>query len=451
MPTESSRPMLRRFRASLLTLGLLANLLAPAKAQFGDSVAGVGPINRSMGGASVAAPIDAAGALFWNPASIGGLGRSEMEFGVELLIPRSTVSSRINAGAFGPGVPSRTLAGNTGGNNGIFPLPAFGIVYQPEESPFTYGFGLFQIGGFGVNYPASRTNPALNPQAPFGSGVGPLWGSYQLIQLAPTVAYKLTDTLSVGVAANFDVGYLSANPGLFASPTRVNGAQGPGLNYPVATNGRSRYGGGFHLGLYYNPGNNWTFGASVKSPQWFDTYTFNGINAKGQAVTPKVDLDFPMVISVGTAYTGFDKLLLAADLRYFDFHNTDGFRSSGFDSTGAVRGLGWQNTFGMALGAQYLLSEKFTVRGGYTFSMCPPGDAVTQFNLVSPNLIQHSLAAGASYLVTEKFTLSLTYVHYFQNSIRGPLVSPATGPIAGTEVVNTSTGDSVVIGATVGF
>ena len=39
----------------------------------GIALSGVGPVNRSMGGAATAAPIDAAGALMWNPASISGL------------------------------------------------------------------------------------------------------------------------------------------------------------------------------------------------------------------------------------------------------------------------------------------------------------------------------------------------------------------------------------------
>src|SRR5438874_1176441 len=32
--------------------------VAPARAQFGIAISGVGPINRSMGGASTAAPLD---------------------------------------------------------------------------------------------------------------------------------------------------------------------------------------------------------------------------------------------------------------------------------------------------------------------------------------------------------------------------------------------------------
>ncbi len=50
---------------ALLVLGFATS----THAQFGTAVSGTGPINRSMGGAATAAPIDAAGALFWNPAA----------------------------------------------------------------------------------------------------------------------------------------------------------------------------------------------------------------------------------------------------------------------------------------------------------------------------------------------------------------------------------------------
>src|ERR687883_311114 len=94
----------RRLRSwTWAVLGLLGLGAAPARAQFGLALSGVGPINRSMGGASTAAPIDANGALYWNPATIGGLGRSELDFGVQLLIPRTSITSRIGVGTLAPG------------------------------------------------------------------------------------------------------------------------------------------------------------------------------------------------------------------------------------------------------------------------------------------------------------------------------------------------------------
>ena len=53
----------------------------------------VGPVNRSMGGASAAAPLDASGALYWNPATLSGLPSSELDGGLELLYARARVSS----------------------------------------------------------------------------------------------------------------------------------------------------------------------------------------------------------------------------------------------------------------------------------------------------------------------------------------------------------------------
>jgi long-chain fatty acid transport protein len=402
-----------------------------------------------MGGAAVAAPIDAAGALFWNPASIGGLGRSEMVFGTELLIPRTTLASRVNTGTFGHGLPPVPLAGNNGGNNGVFPLPVFGLVQRTEGSPWTYGIGFFELGGFGVNYPASRTNAILMPQVPFGRGVGPLFAQYQIFQIAPTVAYQVTDQIALGFAANIDLASLSVDPALFAPPTLLTTPLGPAPVYPTATNGRARWGGGFNAGVYYTPDSDWQFGASVRSPQWFETYTFNAVSAHGRPTTPKFNLDFPMIASVGTAYTGFDRLLLATDVRFLDYRDTNGFRHSGFDARGALRGLGWQNVFALAMGAQYQWSNALSLRAGYTFNLNPAGDAVTTFNVASPTIIQHSLAVGASYDVTKALRLSLAYVHYFQNEIHGPLVQPFVGPIPGSVVRTAATADSVVLGASV--
>src|SRR5215831_3551662 len=193
-----SRPALpRRLILSVLTLAAVA---LPARAEIGFILTGVGPVNRSMGGASTAAPIDAAGATYWNPASITGLGRSEMEFGVAFLYPISTLSSSVPAGALGPFTPPVPLSGSTHSEDGVFPLPSFGLVVQSEDSPWTFGMGVYEVGGFAANYSASTTNPILTPQPPRGIGVGPLFSELQVFQLAPTAAARLTDHLSVGVA-----------------------------------------------------------------------------------------------------------------------------------------------------------------------------------------------------------------------------------------------------------
>src|SRR5262252_5978957 len=132
------RPRLFAPRGALavLALGLFS---VPAPAQIGVALTGVGPINRSMGGAAVAAPLDASGALYWNPATLSGLPRSELEFGSEILYPQTRLSSSVPQGALarlGPPVP---LAGTDRGDDGVFLLPSVGLAYRPADSELTYG------------------------------------------------------------------------------------------------------------------------------------------------------------------------------------------------------------------------------------------------------------------------------------------------------------------------
>jgi len=99
---------------------------------------------------------------------------------------------------------------------------------------------------------------------------------------------------------------------------------------------------------------------------------------------------------------------------------TAGFRHTGFDPRGALRGLGWQNVFALGTGAQYQASDALSLRLGYTFSLNPVGPADASFNIGSPTIIQHTIALGASYNVTKAFKLSLAYAHDFQSSVSGP-------------------------------
>lgn len=414
---------------------------AGAHAQLGAVLAGAGPINGAMGGIS-AAPVDSLGALYWNPAVISGLKTSEMEVGAQLLATHSNLSSALPANSFGPSVPPTGLLGSTNSSNGISPLPAIGVVYQPKDSVLTYGFGMLAAGGFGVNYPGSTTNPVLTARPPLGFGNGPIYSSFQLMQIVPTVSVQLTERLSFGFAPTIDLGFLSADPALMFSPT----ASG----YPSATHGETTWGAGFQTGLYYALPSAWHFGVSLKSPQWLDSFQFQTVDSQGRPQTLKTRVDFPLIASAAVAYTGFERWTLGADVREINYHSTPGFSHTGFDSTGAVRGLGWKDVFVLALGAQYRLADPLFLRIGYTYNSdpIPAGNAI--FNVATPVVMQHSLSLGASFEVNKRFLLSAAYLHVFENSIQGPLLTP-TGAIPGASVQDSAWGDAYLMGATVKF
>lgn len=432
-----------RLHRGLLGLFMIVVGHSTAMGQFGATLTGIGPINRSMGGASTAAPLDTLGAFQWNPATITALP-SSTDFGLEILMPHSSLASRIDAGSLGGGFPGVTLAGVDDSQVGVYPLPEFGVVYQPKDSAVSLGLGVLSVGGFGVNYPGSSTNPILGPPLPNGFGVGPIYTQYQLMQVVPTVAFQLTDQLSVGVSPIIDLASLSADPGILASPDGASGSGYP--SYPAMNHGSFQWGAGFQVGAYYKIDDAWQVGASFKSTQWFKDFDYNSQDQIGAPRRLQYGLDAPMIVSVGTAYTGIDRLLLAVDGRFLNYSETRGFSDSGYDGTGAVTGLGWKDIFALSAGTQYRMTDAASVRLGYSYNTNPISDDQAFFNIGSPLLIQHGAYLGGSYNVTERFKVSLAYSHFFDNSVSGPIQSPL-GPIAGTSVTSHASADAITAGA----
>jgi long-chain fatty acid transport protein len=440
-----SPAVFRRLAVSLFAVLFGASA---ARAQIGLLVTGVGPINRSMGGAAVAAPLDAAGALYWNPATMSGLDPARLDFGVELIYPQARLESSAAANAFGRGAPPIPLAGSDRSDSGVFPAPALGLAYRAPESPLTFGLGVYEPAGFAVNYPASLFNPILTPQPPRGVGLGALFADLQVVEVAPAVSYQLTDRLSVGFGAALDLAYFSADPLVVAPPDDADRDGFP--TFGPGTHTRYHWGGGVQAGVYYTGDGGWRVGASVKSPRWVEPFHSQSVDELGRPHGRTFDADLPMVVSVGGSYVGFDRWLLATDLRYVNFANANGLRDDGFAPTGQARGVGWHDVFALALGAQYQLSDAVSVRAGYTFNQSPIDSAHAFFNIASPTILEHSAYLGASYKVTENFLLTAAYAHGFETSVQGPVVTPF-GAVPGTSVKSVVSADAFLFGGVVKF
>jgi hypothetical protein len=127
-----------------------------------------------------------------------------------------------------------------------------------------------------------------------------------------------------------------------------------------------------------------------------------------------------------------------------------GAGESGFTPLGAARGVGQHSIWAFAAGAQYRLTDALWLRLGYTFSQNPIDALHVSANVASPNIVQHTLSVGASYQVSECLSLDVAYVHGFQNSATGPLVTPL-GVVPGTAITSVVSADTFVAGATLRF
>lgn len=427
MRTESLR-LIRQgiaWLSLILTVAAVAMKPAPASAQ-GVQLRGIGSVNESMGGAAVAAPIDSIGALYWNPASISGLPGSDMSFGMTMIFARSELGSGI-----GP------LQGWNDSEPGVIPVPQMGFVRQVEGSPWSFGLGVFGIGGSAVNYPSSLNNLVLMPQP---LGLGRLSANVDVCQIAPSLAYKLNEHWSVGFGPTLTLAKLYASP-LFLGP--LNDANGDGFpTYSSGVGTRYIWGGGFQAGVYCTTGTGWHFGAAVKSPQWTEPFRYKSEDELGRPETIKFDLNYPLIASVGFAYSGFEKWVLAMDFRFIDYADTTGFKNGGFNADGSLRGLGWESIGSLSLGVQRQLSDRLYARAGYCLNGNPVTAESVMYNVASPLIVKHSVHAGFSYLFAENWSLALAYTHAFENDAFGPIQSPA-GTIPFTWVGSKASAEAV--------
>jgi long-chain fatty acid transport protein len=417
---------------------------AAASYAQGIVIPGAGPVNRSMAGAGVAAPLDAAGAIHWNPASITALDSSEFVIGAELLYLNTHIGSSVAAGAFGPDAPPVSLSGETRSDSGVSVLPTVAVAFQPQDSPWTFGLGLFSVGGFGMNLPASPAAPPLNPILSPSVGVGSVYSKLAVLQLVPTAALKLSDRLSIGLAPTISIADAALDPNFLAAPD--------GSGYPSATHTRTHWGLGFQVGIYYETENDWHFGASYKSPQWLEEFTFYSVDGAGDPRTDRLNVDYPAIVSIGAAYYGLLRTVWAIDARYVDYANTQLFGdNAGFGENLAATGLGWQSVFSVATGVQYQLTDALSARVGYVFSENPIPDENTFYNVGSTAIYQHIVSVGASWRLTGNTSLVIAYLKAFENSISGPWEAPGAGPLPGTSVTARQTIDCLVTGLQVKF
>ena len=355
---------------------------------------GVGAVSESFGGATTAAPLDSAGALYWNPASISGLKHSEMQFGVGIVMSETELSSTL-----GP------YSGKTEGSAGSIPAPSAAMVWKMPNNRWTLGFMFAGIGGASTMYPADPINPIMSPLA----GVsGVRTSNVQILQVLPTVSYQLTKRLSLGITPTLDVGKLEIHPSAIA-----NSAEPTGTRY--------LWGAGVNAGLFYQADNCFNYGFSIKSPQWIEK-----VMVYDSSGSHYLDLDLPLTLSTGVSYTGFRNTVLAVDFRYFDWGNTPGFRDAGFDAAGNFVGLGWQNIFSVAMGVERKISDRLKLRMGYCFNENPIKAENSVYNVASPLLMEHTISCGASWTFAREWDLAIAYTHAFQKDITGPL-DPANG------------------------
>ena len=183
-----------------------------------------------------------------------------------------------------------------------------------------------------------------------------------------------------------------------------------------------------------------TAGFSYTSPQWFENWQFNSRDANGDPLSFETGFSLPQIFSAGLAYRG-ERLMVAADLRWFDYRTTALLGQPVISG-----GANWDGVWAVALGARYFLSERLSVQAGYLYNQNPVPSLQTFFNTQLPLINQHTVSLGGYFQFNEWLALSAAYVHGFEASQTGSLL-----PVLGASTSLKSEYDSFVFGIHVTF
>lgn len=374
---------------------MLTTLLATSQAHATDGyfTHGYGVKSQGAGGVGYALPQDTL-TVASNPAGLAWIG-DRIDIGATWFRPIR------DAEITGAGPISGTYDANDQKN---FIIPEFG--YSKQVSPeLSLGVAVYGNGGLNTNY--NRAVPLL----------GSSQAKVDLIQLfvAPTIAWKITPTQSVGVTLNLAYQRFAAK-GLenFANPA----SQSPN---DVTNKGFDQsYGAGLHFGWLGQFGDYVSLGASYQTK----TYTSKFDKYKG-LFAEQGNFDIPATFGAGIAVKATPALTVAGDVQRIQYSDVDSignsianFTSNQLGSNNGP-GFGWKDITVYKLGAVYAYDDKLTLRAGYNHSDQPIPNSETYFNILAPAVVQDHLTFGSTWTFENKSELSFSYLHAFENTVDG--------------------------------
>jgi long-chain fatty acid transport protein len=394
-----------------LRLAVAAALAAPiaASATTGYFQHGYGIKAKGMGGVGIALPQDSLAAAY-NPAGMAFVG-NRLDAGLDWFRPQR--ESEI-VGNPGPGV-SGTYDAN--GEENFF-IPEFG--YNRMVRPnLALGVSVYANGGMNTTY--------TRPVSLFGTSN--LEMDYSQLFIAPTIAWKLNEQHSIGLALNIAYHRFKAQ-GLenFTAPvgTPMNFSSSPG---DVTNRGYdSSWGWGVRVGWTGKLTDWLTLGATYQSK----TNMGNLDKYKG-LFAEQGDMDVPENYGIGVAVTPAPKWTLAADIQRINYGDVKAVGNpvdclfAGQcrlgDSNGA--GFGWRNTTVYKLAVAYEWSKELTLRAGFVTLDQPIPSSQTLFNIIAPGVVENHLTLGATWTFDRNKELSVAYVHAFEKKVNGSGSIPA--------------------------
>ena len=385
---------------ALIVLGTLSMALYTQAAGFGLYEASAR--GNAMGGALVGDTGDAS-ANYYNPANLTDLSGTHTMVGVTVVHPVLDITSN--------GDKSNL-------DSGWFTPPHVYASHQLAEDWFL-GLGLYSEYGLGTRY---------------DSDWGMNWSStettLETLTINPNLAYKVTDRFSV--AAGLRIMWLDFdNQKTPFSNDQIGALPSPYPPLPVFGNMKTRvkgdsWGYGYNLGLSYKITDTLDAGFVYRSRV---SHTVKGdldVDSSANTTVPitipnplpygdasaRGEIELPPSWTAGLNYRPVEKLNLGVSAIYTEWSTYDDLTMTFGPTLGNWSKLprssetkNWRDVWRLGFGAEYLLTERWSVQGGYVYDIDPINKHHTDTML--PPGDRHIVSTGVGYAIdTWKFYAS---------------------------------------------
>lgn len=378
---------------TVLSLGVLTADVFAGGAKIPDQS------TRAMGMMDAfAAGADDASAVYYNPAGLTSLKAPEVI--TNLYVAHANVSSD------GP-------AGNDTSDGKIFTIPNLYLATPVKPVPgLAAGFGVYTPFGLGSRWSQEVADKWAGSGGVGGLGQATRESEIQLMDFNPAVAYSPVKGLSLGAGVDY---YRSKVIQRFS---QNYGGFGIGESELEATGD----GWGYNLGAQWACTDAVKFGLTYRSAfviNYDGTANYRAVPggwaAPEAAADAKVKLRYPQSVTGGVSWQATEKLRLEADAEWMDWSEWDRSKVTVSGHPAFPAGVpvirntpDWQDSWILMLGAEYEMSERWTLRCGYAWNQtCVPRERA---DVDLPTGDSHALAMGAGYRVTSQLTLDAALI-----------------------------------------
>ncbi len=339
-----------------------------------------------------------ASSIFFNPGGLSFTKTNNLTFGGSIIRSRVRYLAPQDANA-----PSDY---STMTNSPLGTPFSFYASYGPKESNLKFGLGVY---------------------TPYGSSVKweDDWKGYSVLQslklqsifIQPTVSYKITEKLGIGVGFVYAIGSVELRKGIGS----LSGADG----FSSALLQGDASGMGFNAGIHFQASDKLTIGASYRSQVDMkveggdatfkvppSTISPLGLFPAGGATKFDATLPLPATATIGLGYKVNDKFTLALDYNYVFW---SAYKELKFDyekpvngSTSTASPRKYKDASIIRVGAEYMATEKLAVRAGYYFDQTPVQDGY--MTPETPDANRNCFTLGLGYKITDKFSADASFL-----------------------------------------